>query len=70
MPRMRPGYDPELQAIHRIFSILMTLNPEARARVMGYATQRLDTLPGLVTEPNGAASDDDDAAATLFEGGA
>ena len=59
MPRIRPTYDPELQVIHRIFTSLGLLTPEARMRVMGYVAQRINSLPVIMMAVGNGRADDE-----------
>lgn len=66
IPRPRQTQDHELLVMARVCDLLATLSLEARARVIGYVNQRVDTLPSMAAEEE-AAGPVNNKAATLFD---
>ena len=61
IPRPRQTQDYELLVMSRVCDLLATLQPEPRARVVGYINQRSETLTTTAPPGNGA-----DTASDLF----
>jgi hypothetical protein len=63
IPRPRQTQDHELLVMSRVCDLLSTLAMDARARVVGYVNQRVESLPTITPMTgggaNGAAPPDD-----------